>query len=138
MQTFITYCDPDPHVAFYKTATLLDYRRLGKQRVEAYQILRALRGESTGWVNHPCTKMWRDYEHTLTMYHDTMVSEWIKRGFKNTMKFQWDSKPVTRPVWLTDEFVLAHRSNLVRKMPEHYSYAWPDVSDNLPYIWPVQ
>ena len=37
MQTFLPYED------FTKTAQCLDYKRLGKQRVEAYQILRILK-----------------------------------------------------------------------------------------------
>lgn len=41
------------------------------------------------------------------------------------------------PPWLTDEFCLSHRSNLIRKDPNHYRPLWPDVPDNLPYIWPV-
>ena len=59
MQTFLPYPD------FKKTAKCLDYRRLGKQRVECKQILNALqkrKGGITkgGWVNHPATKMWED------------------------------------------------------------------------------
>ena len=37
MQTFL------PHRSFSKSAETLDYRRLGKQRVEAKQILEAIR-----------------------------------------------------------------------------------------------
>ena len=47
MQTFL------PYSSFDLTMECLDYRRLGKQRVEAFQILRALRGETDGWTNHP-------------------------------------------------------------------------------------
>ena len=39
--------------------------------------------------------------------------------------------------WLTDDLILSHRSNLIRKAPEHYAPLWPDVPDNLPYVWPV-
>lgn len=34
-------------------------------------------------------------------------------------------------------FHLSHRSNLIRKLPSHYGPLWPNVPDNLPYIWPV-
>ncbi len=58
MQTFLPYED------FTLSAQCLDYRRLGKQRVEALQIFNALTGASTkdgreyrGWINHPATKM---------------------------------------------------------------------------------
>lgn len=42
MQTFL------PYKSFVKSAACLDMRRLGKQRVEAKQILMALTGESKG------------------------------------------------------------------------------------------
>jgi hypothetical protein len=50
MQTFL------PVANFKESAKILDYRRLGKQRVEARQILNALQGKSKGWANHPATK----------------------------------------------------------------------------------
>ncbi len=52
MQTFL----PDPD--FTVSAQLLDTRRLGKQRVEALQVLRALTRESYGWKSHPAVLMW--------------------------------------------------------------------------------
>lgn len=44
-----------------------------------------------------------------------------------------------RPEWMGDpEFHRAHRSNLLRKAPEHYAQFFePDLPDNLPYIWPA-
>ena len=58
MQTFLPYTD------FIKSAKCLDYKRLGKQRVEAKQILNILLGETTkaGWTNHPAVLMWSGYE----------------------------------------------------------------------------
>ena len=47
-----------PSQDYMTTASQLDNKRLGKQRVEAYQIIRALTGESQGWIHHPATKMW--------------------------------------------------------------------------------
>jgi hypothetical protein len=57
-----------PFPQFTKSAQALDYKRLGKQRVEAWQILQALRGETKGWTNHPATKMWRGHEKALCEY----------------------------------------------------------------------
>lgn len=48
----------DPTPKFIDTAKILDYRRLGKQRVETWQVLLALGGKSKGWVNHPAVRMW--------------------------------------------------------------------------------
>ena len=53
-----------PYTDFIKSAKCLDYKRLGKQRVEAKQILNILLGETTktGWRNHPSVLMWYGYE----------------------------------------------------------------------------
>jgi hypothetical protein len=136
MQTFL------PLPSFGQSIRCLDNKRLGKQRVEAFQILKALRGEykKTGaWENHPATKMWHGYEGALEFYKDLCIEEWIRRGFKNTM--QLTTKPIHRfkfPPWFGDEFFHAsHRSNLLRKDPDFYSkYEW-DEPDDLNYIWPV-
>ena len=53
MQTFL------PHRNFQKTAKSLDRQRLGKQRVETWQILQAITNLSYEWQNHPAVKMWR-------------------------------------------------------------------------------
>lgn len=50
MNTFIISADPR------ETARLLDYRRLGKQRVEAFQLLRANLGLTKGWDEVELTK----------------------------------------------------------------------------------
>ncbi len=43
------------------------------------------------------------------------------------------------PPWLGDEALhLSHRSALVRKDPDHYRPQFPDVPDDLPYVWPVR
>lgn len=55
MQTFLPYSD------FRRTARVLDVRRLGKQRVETLQILRALTFDDYGWRNHPAVTMWVGY-----------------------------------------------------------------------------
>src|SRR3954467_10297198 len=52
MQTFLPVAD------FADSARLLDSPRLGKQRVEALQILRAIELPDYGWVNHPAVLMW--------------------------------------------------------------------------------
>jgi|TARA_R110000824_G_scaffold200594_4_gene384584 hypothetical protein len=134
MQTFLPYED------FQKSFEALDYRRLGKQRVEAYQILNVLlsRNNRKGWRNHPATKMWVGYENALKLYANMCIDEWKERGYVNNMKYEVIDGAVVMPPWMGDKaFHLSHRSNLVRKLPERYGELWPDVSPDLPYIWPV-
>ena len=132
MQTFLPYPD------FIKSASVLDYRRLGKQRVEARQILRIILGNTKGaWSNHPAVNMWRGHELTLAYYGDCMIQEWIRRGYCNNMEII-GAVAKEYPNWFGDfHFHRSHRSNLVRKHPEHYRKYWPYEKDNLDYIWPV-
>ena len=42
------------------------------------------------------------------------------------------------PPWLGDaDFHRSHRSALLRKDPAHYRPFFPDVPDDLPYVWPA-
>ena len=138
MQTFL------PYPRFDQTASILDRQRLGKQRVECKQILMTLTGQSRGWVNHPAIRMWAGYEWTLRAYTYAICAEWINRGYRDTIR-DWlttldlpaHRAPVVPP-WLGDPaFHLSHQSNLVRKMPAHYRAFFPDVPDDLPYVWPA-
>ena len=130
MQTFLPYPD------FKKTAECLDWRRLGKQRIEAMQILRALENHNYGWQNHPAVNMWRGFEAMLAVYHNTIIEEWISRGYRNSMKIIAPNSAAISPSWLgNSDFHASHRSNLLRKNPEHYAqFGWTE-SDNLPYVW---
>lgn len=134
MQTFL----PVPSVTL--SAFYLDRQRLGKQRVEALQILRTLQNRSSGWANHPAVRMWRGHEVALAVYGIAICDEWELRGYVDNCRSKFVvaiDGPLVYPSWFGDEaFHLSHRSNLVRKMPEHYRRFWPDVPDDMPYVWP--
>ena len=139
MQTFL------PYKSFEKTAECLDYRRLGKQRVEALQIFNALTGvptksgkSYTGWLNHPAVIMWKGYEEALLLYKNKMIEEWILRGYNNTMDMIGLSDNIEMPRWLGNSKLHAsHRSNLLRKDYEYYSkFNWEE-SDDMEYYWDV-
>ena len=145
MQTFL----PDPD--FARSAELLDSLRLGKQRVEALMVLRALRIPGYGWRHHPAARMWRGYDEALAAYGLAVCREWCRRGYADTCADKitieiGGTKPRTQaqlrrakrlPPWLGDEaFHRAHRSNLVRKDPAFYGPKFPDVPNDLEDIWP--
>lgn len=141
MQTFL------PYESFEESARVLDRQRLGKQRVEAWQILRILQGEqvSRGWQHHPAVLMWRGHEIALATYGYAMCSEWIARGYRDTLRGTFANviregvpDQQGRLPWLTVDFCLAHRSNLIRKDPDYYGPLWPGVPMTLPYIWPIR
>lgn len=112
IQTFVPYAD------YRNSATILDDRRLGKQRVETLQILHVLLGlrtdpdtgviapyEPRGWRTHPAELMWKGVD----------------------------------PPWLGDaELHRSHQSNLIRKDPTRYGPLFPGVPDDLPDVWPVR
>jgi hypothetical protein len=144
MQTFL----PDSDYSI--SAVCLDNRRLGKQRLECKQILLAL-GFSVGphypgkrgWRNHPAVRMWRGFEHELGLYAVSVCDEWRTRGFKDSLRVQFEKAlariPATgAPPWLGNQKLHAsHRSNLLRKDKEFYGkFAWTE-PDNMPYFWPV-
>lgn len=134
MQTFL------PHADYKKSAQVLDRLRLGKQRVEGYQILRTLLGISDGWSNHPATKMWRGHERELYAYVTACINEWTQRGYKNTIVLPVPPRHAKGyPWWLGDNRLhSSHRSNLLRKMPNYYvQFKWTD-DPAAPYWWPTQ
>lgn len=133
MQTFLPYDD------FKFSAQCLDNKRVGKQRVEAWQILNALRGLSKGWVNHPATVMWRGYEQALIHYGMVMSAEWQERGFNDNMyerfRAELETLDYDMPWWFGySQFHITHKSNLYRKDPVYYS-EFADIGGDLPYMW---
>lgn len=134
MQSFLPYSD------FRLCAEVLDYKRLGKQRVEALQIYNCLTKTQTRWKNHPAVLMWSGYEDALAEYHNIMITEWIKRGYNNNMSFIFFDQKPKFPWWLGNEnFHRAMRSRLIEKNPEFYTPKFPeDVGFNDgKYLWPV-
>ena len=138
MNTFL------PYESFSLSAQVLDRQRLGKQRVEVYQMLRSLVGESSGWLNHPCTRMWDGYEAALAEYGLAVCDEWIARGYNDTCREKIGRirdrlGAVVLPDWMGDTtFHLSHMSNLLRKNPDWYVSRFPVcVSHDAPYVWPV-
>ena len=145
MQTFL------PYPCFRCSAAALDDKRLGKQRVEALQILRGLTIPTYGWRHHPAVKMWAGHVEALASYGVTVSRVWVGRGYADTCAASLTAEcpgDVPRgqpelaalgllPPWLADEdFHRAHQSSLVRKDPTHYRPQFPDVPDDLEYVWP--
>jgi hypothetical protein len=144
VQTFL------PYPGFAESAAALDDRRLGKQRVETFQILRALVWPAYGWKNHPAVAMWRGFVPALVSYGVAVCDEWTARGRADATRGQllefsggreqtWaqlrDSGRL--PPWIgSDDVHRSHQSSLLRKEPEHYRARFPDVPDDLPYCWP--
>lgn len=145
MQTFLPYED------YARSASVLDRPRLGKQRVETLQVLRALVIPDYGWQRHPVVQMWTGYVPALVSYGLACTQEWTAGGAADTTaalitEFAPEVAGVAQedlaraghlPPWTGDERLhLSHRSNLVRKDPERYRPVLGAVPDDLPYWWP--
>ena len=119
MQTFL------PYSSFEKSAKSLDIVRLRKQRLEAFQILSALRDPQTleertyrglkpptgkAWTNHPAARMWRGHEEALRLYFNVMLKERISGTFRY---LPVDYENLKMPKWFGNQDLHAsHRSRL--------------------------
>lgn len=128
----------------------LDDRRLGKQRVEAKQLIDLLIKKQNGetkiaWENHPAALMWIGHIDALKIYYNYMVREWISRGFINNMELYsineehtlirsyidntgkthllpTENKGVVFPWWfIWMPFVCSHRAALIRKDTSYFT-----------------
>ena len=138
MQTFLPYCN------FSMSAACLDRARLGKQRVETLQILKALLLPDYGWKSHPAVRMWEGCDQLLVLYGWAICNEWIARGYQDTclakiLAFHDPSRPFNVLWWLGEKaFHDSHKSKLLQKKPDHYNQFNWDVPRDLDYWWPTK
>jgi hypothetical protein len=150
VQTFLPYAD------FTASAEALDERRLGKQRVEALQVFRALTRTTYGWKNHPAVLMWAGYEEALVRYGLDVCTVWLARGRNDTVVATLTQDAAEAgialartqpelvaagalPPWVGDERVhVSHRSRLIQKDPEFYRPRFPGTPEDLECFWPVR
>ena len=153
MQTFI------PYASHNLTAQSLDQKRLGKQRVESWQILNTLdhlsrndlymidkngRRRKRGWISHPAVLMWQGHEWFLCLYSEAICKEWIARGYKDTMLPRFEAWREAHPNanknapfwWGIEAIHRSHRSKLLEKHYDHYKSFFTDVEAGMDYIWP--
>jgi len=152
MQTFL----PSSNILW--SAMELDSKRLNKQILEAYQILKTISTQAKAWGNHPAVLMWKGHEQALMSYARTMASEAERRGIKvdknlanlDILEHQYGDKwGATMPKWFDKDtmnrIVATHRANLYRKDPVFYEayVSAVDSKYNKPccekclYYWPT-
>lgn len=146
LQTFLPYPD------FRASAEVLDNKRLGKQRVETLQVMKALTVAGYGWQHHPVTAMWRGYRPALMAYQSATCEAWLARGYADTCLGKtllvladspadleaYEAEDFPMPAWFgREDLHLSHRSKLLAKAPEFYRPLFPREPDTLDYVWPV-
>lgn len=147
VNTFLPYAD------FDRSIRCLDLKRLGKQRVEAYQIWLALKYTTetkSAWINHPAVQMWKGYEKALELYILKCMNEWSKhttkggKPFSNTKMAENIEKHgigknlsnIRYPPWFGNKiFHQSMKAKLYHKNPMHYSMfeKYRHITD---YVWP--
>jgi Pyrimidine dimer DNA glycosylase len=130
MQTFL------PYPAMRDSLDALDNKRLNKQILETYQILKVLSGQSqsNAWRNHPAVLMWEGAENELWRYGQTAMvlaemrdikTDKNKQNFKDLAKIAVLSWGDDEPLWRKSPTVIkrvnaTHKANLYRKDPIYY------------------
>jgi hypothetical protein len=137
MQTFVPYSD------FFQSLSILDNKRLGKQRVETLQILNILLDRPTktgkkykGWVNHPAVILWENNIEALKLYLNISIDIWISKGFSNNIKKEAVIDDPQYPGWWGTQILHdSHKENLLRKDRDHYTQFFPSYKPSNKYIW---
>lgn len=140
MQTFLPYPD------FARSAAVLDRQRLGKQRLEALDILDILHCRAADWLmrrygNHPAVRMWAGHTAALAAYGLAVCDEWLGRGHHDTRRphiARYADQHIIMPPWLGDPALhSAYRAWLLYKAPEHYGqFGWTE-RPAIFTAWPV-
>lgn len=129
-----------PYVDWWRSARVLDDRRLGKQRVEAKQVMMTILRKMglvndgrRGWLNHPVVLMYYNdgspYFRDLVGYFNACVEEWTRRGMRSSISLSdithlieeirsAEGNPLTRI------HELEYRRVLILKEPKHYLRAF--------------
>nr|KJR73570.1 MAG: pyrimidine dimer DNA glycosylase [Thermoproteus sp. AZ2] len=130
-----------PYIDWKRSAAVLDNKRLGKQRVEAKQVLLAilrkaglLRDGRRGWLNHPIVLMYfnggRPYIEDLVGFFNAVVDEWRRRGFANSISLE-DIRGLLKGVGvsgtpITHVHEVEYRRILMLKEPCWYLNKFPE------------
>ena len=102
----------------FETAMYLDNKRLNKQIIECHQILDVIYGESTGWINHPCTIQYREFTVWLEWY--TQCLYFYKNGAIALAELASIKANEFKPSWHTQDYFDNMKRRLYTKDPEHY------------------
>lgn len=133
MQTFLPYED------FAKSASVLDNKRLGKQRVECKQIYLSLTDPDYAFKKHPAVRMWRKNLGSLVRYAIAICKEWRSRGFADSLLPWFESLPQDGPdpEWLGGTIHTNHRAVLLYKFESWYNrFEWTENPADGKAEWP--
>lgn len=141
MQTFILDFD------YKESFRMLDSRRLLCQLKESLQLAQYITGEqflngkfnpNAPHANHPCVKMWKDYQWDFIGYINANRQELNARGlaeyshmhdaagdYENYVRHICSEESLCKPHWLDNDFIYRHRNALLYKSYVKWEiYSW--------------
>lgn len=97
-----------PFADFEKTFYILDYKRLGKQRQETLQILKAMLGIVKHYKSQSAARAWKGCERGLCEYGIKCCNMWRRRGyqdntqviFEEILKEHLKDRSIVYPRWI--------------------------------------
>jgi len=103
--------------------------------------------EDHGKAPVPLVRMWIGYEAALAAYSISCAAVMVQHGITSGTRAleianaveelrRQDEQPFVTPPWMEDiDVLMSHRSNLMRRWPEHYKF--PRNPSDMPYLWPI-
>jgi hypothetical protein len=140
------------NVSLFDSAEALALPQLALAQVESFALFNELMysepSEERGSAPAPLKMMWQGYEVALAAYSVATATILVKHGVTaagsplaltqsvRDLRQSGELAELVLPPWFEDTDVLrSHRSNLMRRWPEVYS--WNRTKPDMPYLWPV-
>lgn len=140
-----------PNMSLFDSVAALELDQLAVALVESESLFNELvydePRQDIGAAPVPLRLMWLGYEAALAGYVAACSASLVAYGVgSSTLSLgvaqaivalrRDEETPMVMPPWLTDTDVLrSHRSNLMRRWPD--SYSWKGTPLQMPYLWPV-
>lgn len=127
-----------PFPDFALSLCCLDDKRLERQRMDALNIHKMIKGNHSGWTHRPECMMWYGYLPALAWYFNLANSYYKKRGLGIPLEDLYGGFPKIFPPWMGNtKLHLSHQSKLIGENGPHYRLWFGyQVPANLPYYWP--
>ena len=84
--------------------------------------MKAIKGETKAWANHPVVKMYTGHLHWVELYKECL--EAYKNGRRDLAESLSAQADMVRPSWMTDALCRSHKRRLVAKDAQFYKAFW--------------
>lgn len=137
-------------MSLFDTMDDIDTDLLATQRVDAWQLFTSFIYDTQLVAeSHPVWRCWVGYEAAVAAYGAATDAALAARSIGHgglgmhfargieELRTAGEEETFVMPPWTDDADVLrSHRSNMVRRWPEHYADTWRGTPALMPYLWP--